>query len=432
VSRSQGRRGSCCWPWSGQGQRGKFNGRSPSWRDWWRKCRRPLPGGTGSGRKLPSGEPDHLGRWKAAERPPWEAGGWEASWYHRSELKPFSRPEQPRAPAGFSAGERPQRLILDIFCPAGRQQRRAPAGGTGPNCAYRLPRLSGRGPERCHVQGGGIGTRGPGETQLEKDRRVIASRIESAAGEVSVWLGDHRRHAAPGASWCAPAGLVGLQPTPARAPFSMSLTTPRREGKGVLAGETSSSPPRSHHANGLEAPISQAQPSQRPTAHRQRGVHPGAPPTAAGSLPLHLGGNPGRPNGLADRVDLSDPAWSKQLRTVHARILDSLAARPPRQVIRQSDRSLPGHRTGTRRGDQSPPHECSFVFRRRRWELHRLRGGWLPPLSRRIDLIAPSIGSQKIKGWRMARQFDLTPHSFGIDSGRSKNCGLSACLQHCS
>ena len=46
-----------------------------------------------------------------------------------------------------------------------------------PPCRDRLPRLLGRGSSLSR-QGGGIGTRGPGETQLEKDRRAISRRIE--------------------------------------------------------------------------------------------------------------------------------------------------------------------------------------------------------------------------------------------------------------
>ena len=42
---------------------------------------------------------------------------------------------------------------------------------------YQLPRLAGRGRAMSHV-GGGIGTRGPGETQLETDRRKINLRID--------------------------------------------------------------------------------------------------------------------------------------------------------------------------------------------------------------------------------------------------------------
>lgn len=42
---------------------------------------------------------------------------------------------------------------------------------------YLLPRLRGRGGQDLSALGGGIGTRGPGETQLETDRRVIGKRL---------------------------------------------------------------------------------------------------------------------------------------------------------------------------------------------------------------------------------------------------------------
>jgi GTPase len=42
---------------------------------------------------------------------------------------------------------------------------------------YLLPRLKGRGGKDLSALGGGIGTRGPGETQLETDRRVIRKRL---------------------------------------------------------------------------------------------------------------------------------------------------------------------------------------------------------------------------------------------------------------
>ena len=68
-------------------------------------------------------------------------------------------------------------LILDIFA-----QRAASAAGRIQvelaQLRYRLPRLLGRG-RSLSRQGGGIGTRGPGETQLEKDRRAISRRIEA-------------------------------------------------------------------------------------------------------------------------------------------------------------------------------------------------------------------------------------------------------------
>ena len=80
-------------------------------------------------------------------------------------------------------------LILDIFA----QRAASGAGRLQVELAqlrYRLPRLSGRGLSLSR-QGGGIGTRGPGETQLEKDRRAISRRIERLQREVKQ-LGAHR------------------------------------------------------------------------------------------------------------------------------------------------------------------------------------------------------------------------------------------------
>ena len=48
---------------------------------------------------------------------------------------------------------------------------------------YRLPRLRGRGIELSRL-GGGIGTRGPGETQLETDRRRIQDRVTKLQAEL--------------------------------------------------------------------------------------------------------------------------------------------------------------------------------------------------------------------------------------------------------
>lgn len=49
---------------------------------------------------------------------------------------------------------------------------------------YRLPRLRGRGTQLSQ-QGGGIGTRGPGETQLEVDRRRIQRRLAKLEKELA-------------------------------------------------------------------------------------------------------------------------------------------------------------------------------------------------------------------------------------------------------
>ncbi|HEU5302716.1 MAG TPA: GTPase HflX [Acidimicrobiia bacterium] len=73
-------------------------------------------------------------------------------------------------------------LILDIFA----QHASSQEGMVQVELAqlrYRMPRLRGRGLQLSQ-QGGGIGTRGPGETQLEVDRRRIQRRITTLEGEL--------------------------------------------------------------------------------------------------------------------------------------------------------------------------------------------------------------------------------------------------------
>lgn len=73
-------------------------------------------------------------------------------------------------------------LILDIF--AGRAvSREGKLQVELAQLRYRLPRLMGIGASLSRL-GGGIGTRGPGETQLETDRRHIRRRIDKLAAEL--------------------------------------------------------------------------------------------------------------------------------------------------------------------------------------------------------------------------------------------------------
>lgn len=81
-------------------------------------------------------------------------------------------------------------LILDIFA----QRARSKEGKLQVELAqlkYLLPRLTGHGTDLSRL-GGGIGTRGPGETQLEVDRRRIRRRILKIEQE----LEKVRRHRA--------------------------------------------------------------------------------------------------------------------------------------------------------------------------------------------------------------------------------------------
>ena len=73
-------------------------------------------------------------------------------------------------------------LILNIFA----RHARTSEGQLQVELAqleYMLPRLTGRGKSMSQL-GGGIGTRGPGETQLETDRRRIQSRLVHLKGEL--------------------------------------------------------------------------------------------------------------------------------------------------------------------------------------------------------------------------------------------------------
>lgn len=83
-------------------------------------------------------------------------------------------------------------LILDIFA----QRARTKEGKLQVELAqqrYRLPRLTGMGTALSRL-GGGIGTRGPGETKLETDKRHIRKRISYLEDELEE-LKKHRNFA---------------------------------------------------------------------------------------------------------------------------------------------------------------------------------------------------------------------------------------------
>ncbi|RID86934.1 GTPase HflX [Peribacillus asahii] len=80
-------------------------------------------------------------------------------------------------------------LILDIFA----QRARSREGQLQVELAqlqYMLPRLVGQGTALSRL-GGGIGTRGPGETKLESDRRHIRGKIDEIKSQLRV-IADHR------------------------------------------------------------------------------------------------------------------------------------------------------------------------------------------------------------------------------------------------
>lgn len=99
-------------------------------------------------------------------------------------------------------------LILDIFA----QRARSAAGKLQVELAqlrYNLPRLGGQGLVLSR-QGGGIGTRGPGETKLEMDRRRIHGRIHDLEERIAKLKNQRQLHRAQRKNSHIPtAALVG-------------------------------------------------------------------------------------------------------------------------------------------------------------------------------------------------------------------------------
>ncbi|RYL95261.1 GTPase HflX [Sporolactobacillus sp. THM7-4] len=83
-------------------------------------------------------------------------------------------------------------LILDIFAMRARS-REGRLQVELAQLQYLLPRLSGMGDSLSRL-GGGIGTRGPGETKLETDRRYIRNRMKDISNQLQVIVHHRERY----------------------------------------------------------------------------------------------------------------------------------------------------------------------------------------------------------------------------------------------
>ena len=215
-------------------------------------------------------------------------------------------------------------LILDIFA----QRAGSAAGRLQVELAqlrYRLPRLMGRG-RSLSRQGGGIGTRGPGETQLEKDRRAISRRIE-ALRRATKQLEEHRARLRDRREGLPRLALVGY--TNAGKSSLLNALCVKGERKKVLT------------ENKLFATLD-------PTTRRLT-----LPQPAAAARELLITDTVGFIRDLPDAlveafratleealdadvlllvVDLADPDWQAQLTAVH-RLLTDLGCNKPRLVV---------------------------------------------------------------------------------------------------
>ncbi|MEB3317526.1 MAG: GTPase HflX [Cyanobacteriota bacterium] len=226
-------------------------------------------------------------------------------------------------------------LILDIFA----QRAASSAGRLQVELAqlrYRLPRLTGRGVALSR-QGGGIGTRGPGETQLEKDRRAIARRIDRLQREVAR-LGAHRARLRQSRRETCRLALVGY--TNAGKSSLLNALSGAAPGEGVLAenklfATLDPTTRRLRHDSadrGRQEPILLTD-----TVGFIRDLPPALVEAFRSTFEEALDAD-----GLLLVVDLADPSWPEQLAAVRSVLNDFHADRPRRVIGNQIDRCPAG------------------------------------------------------------------------------------------
>jgi GTP-binding protein HflX len=214
-------------------------------------------------------------------------------------------------------------IILDIFA----QRAQSQAGKLQVELAqleYRLPRLRGQGRDLSRL-GAGIGTRGPGETKLESERRTIQRRIQLLQQEVNQ-LQAHRSR-------------LRQQRQQQQIPV-VSLVGYTNAGKSTLLNVLTQA--EVYTADQLFATLDPT--TRRLTiANDMTGARPKIlltdtvgfihhlPPALMDAFRATLE-EVTEANALVHLVDLSHPAWASHIESVEA-VLDELPATPPNALL---------------------------------------------------------------------------------------------------
>jgi GTP-binding protein HflX len=277
-------------------------------------------------------------------------------------------------------------LILDIFA-----QRAASAAGRLQvelaQLRYRLPRLTGRGVALSR-QGGGIGTRGPGETQLEKDRRAIARRVDRLQREVGR-LEAHRSRLRQTRSGTCRLALVGY--TNAGKSSLLNALSGAPPGRGVLAENKlfATLDPTTRRLR-LDTPLDPNQPPilLTDTVGFIRDLPPALVEAFRSTFEEAL-----EADALLLVVDLSDPAWPEQLAAVRA-LLSSFHADQPQRVIGNQIDRCPGQELDRARALEPDMLFVSATADLGLRHLRQLLVAWAHDLAAMTRSNQPRIGSR--------------------------------------
>ncbi len=252
-------------------------------------------------------------------------------------------------------------VILDIFA----QRAQSRAGKLQVELAqleYLLPRLTGRGQAMSRL-GGGIGTRGPGETKLETERRAISRRLARLQGEVNA-LQAHRSR-------------LRQQRQHQEVP-TIAIVGYTNAGKSTLLNALTSA--EAYAADQLFATLD-------PTTRRLSLTNPATGEAKTVLLTDTVGFIQDLPPALVDAfratleevteadallhvVDLSHPAWSDQITAVQGILTDMAIAPAPTLLVFNKLDAAPGEALSTAKA-QFP--EAAFIAARDRLGLATLR-----------------------------------------------------------